>query len=223
MAKTNNMNIESRFEEIKRLIFNPAVNRTSLLSLDGLLDAFVVLYDECCAPTITTEKPIKEFLHYGKFWRKIFQNWSFVFLAKQVISHVKNSRLTRNDFETIKTIGRGAFGEGQIGFLAWWKYLLENVRLVVVVKMKNTERVFAMKILNKSEILKRTDTACFREERDVLVSGDHQWITKLYYTFQDTENLVRWNCQLRKNACWILVFSTGILLWWWSAHFIVEI
>ena len=56
--------------------------------------------------------------------------------------------------------------------------------------MKNTERIFAMKILKKSEILKRTDTACFREERDVLITGDQQWITKLHYAFQDTENLV---------------------------------
>jgi len=47
-----------------------------------------------------------------------------------------------------------------------------------------------MKILNKSEMLKRADTARFREERDVLVLGDSQWITKLYYTFQDKENLV---------------------------------
>jgi serine/threonine-protein kinase MRCK len=60
--------------------------------------------------------------------------------------------------------------------------------------MKNTERIYAMKILNKSEMLKRADTACFREERDVLAFGDHQWITKLYYAFQDTENLVNY-CQ----------------------------
>lgn len=69
--------------------------------------------------------------------------------------------------------------------------------LVTVVKLKNTNRVFAMKLLIKSEILKRTDTACFREERDVLVLGDHQWITKLHYTFQDQENLV--NFQLKIN------------------------
>ncbi len=70
-------------------------------------------------------------------------------------------------------------------------YLLSQISiLVAVVKLKNTERVFAMKILKKSEILKRTDTACFREERDVLIFGDQQWITKLYYAFQDTANLV---------------------------------
>ncbi|KAJ7341006.1 hypothetical protein JRQ81_004581 [Phrynocephalus forsythii] len=52
-------------------------------------------------------------------------------------------RLHKEDFEILKVIGRGAFGE----------------------------------------------TACFREERDVLVNGDNQWITTLHYAFQDENYL----------------------------------
>lgn len=33
-------------------------------------------------------------------------------------------------------------------------------------------------------------TACFQEERDVLVYGDKRWITNLHYSFQDDNNLV---------------------------------
>ncbi|XP_037541635.1 serine/threonine-protein kinase MRCK alpha isoform X2 [Nematolebias whitei] len=80
-------------------------------------------------------------------------------------------RLHKEDFEILKVIGRGAFGE------------------VAVVKVRNTDKVFAMKILNKWEMLKRAETACFREERDVLVNGDCQWITTLHYAFQDDNNL----------------------------------
>ncbi|XP_016534979.1 serine/threonine-protein kinase MRCK alpha isoform X8 [Poecilia formosa] len=80
-------------------------------------------------------------------------------------------RLHKEDFEILKVIGRGAFGE------------------VAVVKVRNTDKVFAMKILNKWEMLKRAETACFREERDVLVNGDSQWITTLHYAFQDDNNL----------------------------------
>jgi hypothetical protein len=36
----------------------------------------------------------------------------FIFLVKIFISEIKHSRFRRNDFEAIKTIGRGAFGEG---------------------------------------------------------------------------------------------------------------
>ena len=59
-----------------------------------------------------------------------------------------------------------------------------------MVKMKHTDKVFALKILNKWEMLKRAETACFQEERDVLVFGDRRWITNLHYAFQDTTNLV---------------------------------
>uniref|UniRef100_A0A8C0C364 Serine/threonine-protein kinase MRCK alpha n=1 Tax=Buteo japonicus TaxID=224669 RepID=A0A8C0C364_9AVES len=35
----------------------------------------------------------------------------------------------------------------------------------------------------------KIQTACFREERDVLVNGDNQWITTLHYAFQDENYL----------------------------------
>uniref|UniRef100_A0A3B3XCV1 Serine/threonine-protein kinase MRCK alpha n=1 Tax=Poecilia mexicana TaxID=48701 RepID=A0A3B3XCV1_9TELE len=91
--------------------------------------------------------------------------------TKPFTSKVKQMRLHKEDFEILKVIGRGAFGE------------------VAVVKVRNTDKVFAMKILNKWEMLKRAETACFREERDVLVNGDSQWITTLHYAFQDDNNL----------------------------------
>jgi len=64
--------------------------------------------------------------------------------------------------------------------------------------MKNTEQIFAMKTMNKSEMLERADTVSFREERDVLVYGDPQWITKLYYAFQDNDNLVNYYEKTKK-------------------------
>lgn len=82
---------------------------------------------------------------------------------------IKQLRLTRSDFETIKVIGRGAFGE--------------------VCLVRNCNQIYAMKILNKWEMLKRAETACFREERDVLVFGNRKWITNLHYAFQDETNL----------------------------------
>ncbi len=98
---------------------------------------------------------------------------------KPVANRVKALRLRKDDFEILKVIGRGAFGE------------------VCVVKLKGTDRVFALKILNKWEMLKRAETACFQEERDVLVWGDRRWITNLHYAFQDETNLVRNRCSLR--------------------------
>ncbi|KAJ6656916.1 hypothetical protein lerEdw1_002917 [Lerista edwardsae] len=94
-----------------------------------------------------------------------------LFPASPFVAKAKQLRLRREDFEILKVIGRGAFGE------------------VAVVRMKQTEKVFALKILHKWEMLKRAETACFREERDVLVHGDRQWITTLHYAFQDDRYL----------------------------------
>lgn len=44
-------------------------------------------------------------------------------------------------------------------------------------------------------------TACFREERDVLVKGDSRWVTALHYAFQDEEYLVRIIEKLGRPAC----------------------
>lgn len=92
-------------------------------------------------------------------------------LVKTAVNLIKQLRLERNDFEVIKVIGRGAFGE------------------VCLVRMRNCNQIYAMKILNKWEMLKRAETACFREERDVLVFGNRKWITNLHYAFQDETNL----------------------------------
>ncbi|KAG5338001.1 MRCKG kinase, partial [Acromyrmex heyeri] len=126
-----------------------------IVSIETLIDVLLVLYDECCNSSLRREKTVSDFIEF----------------VKPITSCIKNLQLTREDFEIVKVIGRGAFGE------------------VCVVRMRGSDKVFAMKILNKWEMLKRAETACFREERDVLVYGDRRWITNLHYAFQDDNNL----------------------------------
>ncbi|XP_060042120.1 myotonin-protein kinase isoform X2 [Erinaceus europaeus] len=95
----------------------------------------------------------------------------FLKWVEPIAARLKEARLRRDDFEILKVIGRGAFSE------------------VAVVKMKQTGQVFAMKIMNKWDMLKRGEVSCFREERDVLVNGDRRWITQLHFAFQDENYL----------------------------------
>nr|XP_004672981.2 myotonin-protein kinase isoform X2 [Jaculus jaculus] len=95
----------------------------------------------------------------------------FLQWAEPIATRLKEVRLQRDDFEILKVIGRGAFSE------------------VAVVKMKQTGQVYAMKIMNKWDMLKRGEVSCFREERDVLVNGDRRWITQLHFAFQDENYL----------------------------------
>lgn len=41
-----------------------------------------------------------------------------------------------------------------------------------------------MKILRKADMLEKEQIAHVRAERDVLVEADHQWVVKMYYSFQ---------------------------------------
>ncbi|KAM9383162.1 serine/threonine-protein kinase MRCK alpha isoform 2-T2 [Phaethornis superciliosus] len=156
MQTETTMSGEVRLKQLEQFVLDgPTRTNGQCFSVETLLDILICLYDECNNSPLRREKNILEYLEW----------------AKPFTSKVKQMRLHKEDFEILKVIGRGAFGE------------------VAVVKLKNADKVFAMKILNKWEMLKRAETACFREERDVLVNGDNQWITTLHYAFQDENYL----------------------------------
>lgn len=84
---------------------------------------------------------------------------------------LKRTRLGLGDFESLKVIGRGAFGE---------------VRLVQKI---DTGHIYAMKILRKADMLEKEQVAHIRAERDILVEADGAWVVKMFYSFQDKRNL----------------------------------
>ncbi|KAI9104523.1 serine/threonine protein kinase [Phlyctochytrium arcticum] len=85
---------------------------------------------------------------------------------------LRRVRLGVNDFVTVKVIGKGAFGE---------------VRLV---QKADTGKIYAMKTLRKSEMVKKDQLAHVKAERDVLAeSVNTSWVVQLYYSFQDPQYL----------------------------------
>nr|XP_055063888.1 myotonin-protein kinase isoform X1 [Misgurnus anguillicaudatus] len=95
----------------------------------------------------------------------------FLQWAEPLVRQVKKTRLRRDDFDILKVIGRGTFSE------------------VALARMNSTQQVYALKIMNKWDMLKRGETACYQEEREVLLRGDRRWITELHYAFQDDNYL----------------------------------
>ena len=53
----------------------------------------------------------------------------------------------------------------------------------------DTNQLYAMKTLRKTDILKRNQFAHVKAERDILAEADNEWVVKLYYSFQDEKNL----------------------------------
>ncbi|KAN0088408.1 Protein kinase-like domain containing protein [Tylopilus felleus] len=80
---------------------------------------------------------------------------------------LRRTKIRLSDFRTVKVIGKGAFGE---------------VRLVQKV---DTGKVYAMKTLQKAEMLKRDQLAHVRAERDLLAESTSPWVVQLFYSFQD--------------------------------------
>ncbi|XP_055004754.1 myotonin-protein kinase isoform X2 [Boleophthalmus pectinirostris] len=95
----------------------------------------------------------------------------FLQWAEPLVRQVKRTRIKREDFHILKVIGRGTFSE------------------VAVARMRSTQQVYALKIMNKWDMLQRGETACYQEEREVLLRGDRRWITELHYAFQDDNYL----------------------------------
>jgi protein-serine/threonine kinase len=119
---------------------------------------------------------------------------------------LRRTKLGLDDFRTVKVIGKGAFGEVRCcvccAFLnaELLHYPRYQVRLV---QKTDTGKIYAMKTLQKNEMLKRDQVRCFfplcnyishvrplqlahvRAERDVLAESDSPWVVQLFYSFQD--------------------------------------
>ena len=94
-------------------------------------------------------------------------SYFMTFLDAEVSAEIGQWRMKTDDFKLIKVIGRGAFGEVQL------------------VRNKYTKKVYAMKLLSKYEMIKRSDSAFFWEERDIMAHANSEWIVQLHFAFQD--------------------------------------
>ncbi|XP_071836252.1 rho-associated protein kinase 2-like isoform X2 [Apostichopus japonicus] len=143
--------IQTRYAELEKSIKNPK----SHINADALLDTLEALVLDCDIPAVKRNKTVETFLQR----------------YKRFVSDNLEKRLSVKDFNLIKVIGRGAFGEVQ------------------VVRDKVSKKVYAMKMLSKFEMIKRSDSAFFWEERDIMAHANSEWIVQLHFAFQDQKYL----------------------------------
>lgn len=86
-------------------------------------------------------------------------------------NRLKRAKMDKSLFVKIKTLGIGAFGE------------------VCLASKMDTKALYAMKTLRKKDVLNRNQVAHVKAERDILAEADNEWVVKLYYSFQDKDNL----------------------------------
>uniref|UniRef100_A0A8C3PYU8 non-specific serine/threonine protein kinase n=1 Tax=Chrysolophus pictus TaxID=9089 RepID=A0A8C3PYU8_CHRPC len=136
----------------KECVFSQTFNFTFIVFLQDGLDALVYDLD---FPALRKNKNIDNFLNR----------------YKDTVNKMRDLRMKAEDYEVVKVIGRGAFGEVQL------------------VRHKSSRRVYAMKLLSKFEMIKRSDSAFFWEERDIMAFANSPWVVQLFYAFQDDRYL----------------------------------
>ncbi|XP_062850624.1 rho-associated protein kinase 1 isoform X2 [Trichomycterus rosablanca] len=143
--------LSARFEKIDAMLSDPK----SEINTDCLLDGLDALVYDLDFPALRKNKSIDNFLNR----------------YKDTISKIRDLRMKADDYEVVKVIGRGAFGEVQL------------------VRHKSSSKVYAMKLLSKFEMIKRSDSAFFWEERDIMAFANSSWVVQLFYAFQDDRYL----------------------------------
>lgn len=79
--------------------------------------------------------------------------------------------LQPSNFEKLKLLGRGDVGK------------------VYLVRLKNTGKLFAMKVLKKKDMIQRNKVKRVLTEREILATTDHPFIVSLYASFPSKDRL----------------------------------
>ncbi|XP_052468784.1 rho-associated protein kinase 2 isoform X2 [Carassius gibelio] len=143
--------METRLRKLEAMLKEPR----SAINLESLLDSMNAMVLDLDFPALRKNKNIETFLNR----------------YEKVMGQMRELQMKPDDFDRVKVIGRGAFGE---------------VRLV---RHKASQKVYAMKVLSKFEMIKRSDSAFFWEERDIMAFADSPWVVQLCCAFQDDRSL----------------------------------
>ncbi|XP_054474136.1 rho-associated protein kinase 2-like isoform X1 [Anoplopoma fimbria] len=143
--------LESRLNKLESLMRNPE----SALNLETLLDSVNALAHDLNYPALRKNKNIEAFLNR----------------YEKAVGQLRELQVKLEDFDKVKLIGRGAYGEVQL------------------VRHKASQKVYAMKQLTKFEMIKRSDSAFFWEERHIMAFSNSPWVVQLCCAFQDDRNL----------------------------------
>ena len=90
--------------------------------------------------------------------------------SNETDSHI-NIKVKYSDFEALKLLGRGSFGE------------------VLLVRLKANKKVYAMKVLNKNMLKIKKQQAHTKTERDLMVKINCPFIVNIKTAFQDESKL----------------------------------
>ena len=90
------------------------------------------------------------------------------FHRRDSFTRLRNGQVTVDDFELLKVLGKGSFGK------------------VFLVRLIPTGGIYAMKVLKKSEVVRRRQVEHTKAERRIMEGVDHPFIVQLRYAARPT-------------------------------------
>jgi serine/threonine-protein kinase RIM15 len=110
------------------------------------------------------------------------------------------------DFEIIKPISKGAFGS------------------VFLAKKKITGDYYAIKALRKADMIAKNQVTNVKAERMILMTqAESPFVAKLYFTFQNKDNLFLVMEYLNGGDCSNLIQALGTLPEEWAKNYVAEV
>ena len=113
----------------------------------------------------------KQYCKYKSIWDEILKNEKKKFEINWENSRLSSNEINFEDFLRIRTLGQGAFGR------------------VILVKKKNTQKPFAMKVMSKEYIIKLKQVEQTILERRILSSISFPFLISMTNSFKDNGNL----------------------------------
>ncbi|XP_061097790.1 rho-associated protein kinase 2-like isoform X2 [Conger conger] len=129
---------------------------------------------------------------------------AFLRRYERVMGNMRELQVGPDDFDLVKVIGRGAFGEVQL------------------VRHRVSKKVYAMKQLSKFEMIKRSESAFYWEERDIMAFSDSPWIVQLCCAFQDDLHLYM-VMEYMPGGDLVTLISTYDILETWAQFYTAEV
>uniref|UniRef100_A0A8C8H5S5 Protein kinase domain-containing protein n=1 Tax=Oncorhynchus tshawytscha TaxID=74940 RepID=A0A8C8H5S5_ONCTS len=103
--------------------------------------------------------------HWGKWKKRMGANSS-----KRPVYDEKED-VTFDHFQILRAIGKGSFGK------------------VCIVQKRDTEKMYAMKYMNKQQCIERDEVRNVFRELEILQEIEHVFLVNLWYSFQDEEDM----------------------------------
>ncbi|XP_015783089.1 serine/threonine-protein kinase 32B-like [Tetranychus urticae] len=97
--------------------------------------------------------------------------WTFNKSNNKKPQLTSNDEVTFDDFQILRAIGKGSFGK------------------VCIIQKRNTKKMYAMKYMSKNLCIQKDAFANVLREIQLLTRLEHPFIVKLWFTFQDEEDI----------------------------------